>query len=163
MRAELPVQQLPLRCPLRLREVTSSRAAGRAVRSCTDRPGTCERMPVMRAVVLALIVALAGPAIGSLLCHWTCAAKHQRSEASGNCHQHRTPGSTATLAAGHLCHDLTWAPASILTDARHPDVTPAVIAEAPFALTIEATERVTHGTDDILRAPPLRLLTRLRV
>ena len=117
----------------------------------------------MRIIVAVLTLALTGPSVGALVCDWACAAKHQRSEASGTCHQHSTPGSTSTLAAGHLCHDLTWAPASILTDGRHSNVTPAVIAEAPFALAIEPAERVTHGADDVLRAPPLLRLSPLRV
>jgi len=117
----------------------------------------------VRLIAAVLTVALAGPSIGSLVCDWTCAAKHQRTEANSNCHQHSTPGTTPTAAAGHLCHDLTSAPASILTDSRQVGYNVPAIVEAPFAISVESSGRVTHRARDVAHSPPPPLITPLRI
>ena len=117
----------------------------------------------MRLIAVVLTVALAGPSIGSLVCDWTCAAKHRRTEASGSCHQHRTPGPTPRVAAGHLCHELTSAPTSILTDARQAGVSAPAIVEVPLPLSVESAGDATHRTREIAHAPPPPLITPLRI
>ena len=117
----------------------------------------------MRFIVAILTVALAGPSVGSLVCDWTCAAKHQRTEAAGSCHQHSTHATTSTVAAGHLCHDLTFAPASILSEARLVGLSAPAIVEAPFTLSVESAGFRTHRTPDIAHAPPPILITSLRI
>src|SRR5829696_8962384 len=97
---------------------------------------------------------MSGPSVASLLCEWTCAAKHLRTEAAGSCHQHGSPQSTSTVAAGHPCHDLASAPNSILADARPSGVAAQAIAESPFALPVESPVRGTHRALDVFHAPP---------
>jgi len=110
-----------------------------------------------------LTVALAGPSIASLVCDWTCAAKHQRTDADVSCHQHSTPGTTPTIAGGHRCHDLTSAPASILSDARQPGLSASAIVEAPLTLFVESAGEVTHRDVDVAHAPPPPLIRPLRI
>ena len=117
----------------------------------------------MRLCSALLTVSLFGPYAMSMLCDWACAAKHQQTAADGSCHQHSTPGTAPTVAAGHVCHDLTFAPASILTDARQAGFSAPAIVEAPFTLSVESADRVTHRTRDVAHAPPPPLITSLRV
>lgn len=127
------------------------------------RSGTYETMPTVRLTVLLLIVALTGPSIGSLLCDWTCAAKHQRTEAGGACHQHLAQESTSTVAAAHPCHGLTSAPLSILTDARQAGLSAPVVVAAPLVIAVESADRVTHRSHDLSYAPPPLTLAALRI
>jgi hypothetical protein len=117
----------------------------------------------VRLIVLLLIVALSGPSTGSLLCDWACAAKHQRTKASGSCHEHRSPASSSTVAAGHRCHDLASGPASILTDTRQAEFSAPAIVEAPLVTSAESVDHVTHRTRDVAHAPPPSLITSLRI
>lgn len=68
----------------------------------------------MHAVALLLVLTLAGPSVGALVCDWMCATKHEESTSTGNCHESPAKGSMATLEAGHRCHDVNSATASIL-------------------------------------------------
>jgi hypothetical protein len=117
----------------------------------------------VRLIAAVLTVVLAGPSIGSLVCDWACATKHQRTETKGNCHQHSTPGTTPTVAAGHLCHDLTFAPASILADARQSGFSAPAIVDGPLTFSVESAGRATHRTRDVAHSPPPPLITPLRL
>ena len=117
----------------------------------------------VRLIAMLLAVTLTGPSVGALVCDWVCAAKHQRTGANGSCHQHRTPGTTPTVAAGHLCHELTSAPASILTDGRQTGFSAPAIVEAPLILVVESIGAATHRTREVAHAPPPPLITPLRI
>ena len=116
----------------------------------------------MRLCSVLLTVALFGPFAMPLLCDSVCAAKHQRTDASGSCHQQSTPG-TRTVAAGLLCHELSSAPASVLTDARQAGFSAPAIVEAPLTLSVESDRVVTQRTRDVAHAPPPPLITPLRI
>jgi len=162
MRTELPVRQLPLRQQVRQRQVSSSERCGRA-RVRARPPDDCETMFRVRLIAVLLAVTLTGPSVGALVCDWACAAKHQRTDAENSCHQHRTPGTTPTVAAGHLCHELTSAPASILTDGRPAGFSAPAIVEAPLPLSVESAGDATHRTRDVAYTPPPPLITPLRL
>jgi len=117
----------------------------------------------VRLIAVLLAVTLTGPSVGALVCDWACAAKHQRTDAENSCHQHRTPGTTPTVAAGHLCHELTSAPASILTDGRPAGFSAPAIVEAPLPLSVESAGDATHRTRDVAYTPPPPLITPLRL
>ena len=117
----------------------------------------------MRLCSALLTVALFGPYAMPMVCDWVCAAQHQRTDANGSCHQHSTPGTTPTMAAGHLCHDLTSAPASILTDARQAGFSAPAIVEAPLTFSVESAGAATHRTCEVAHAPPPPLITPLRL
>jgi hypothetical protein len=117
----------------------------------------------MRLCSALLTVALLGPFAMPMLCDLVCAAKHQRTDAKGSCHQHSTSGTTPTVGAGHLCHELTSAPASIVTDARQAGVSAPAIVEMPLTLFVESAGDVTHRTRDVAHAPPPPLITPLRI
>jgi hypothetical protein len=163
MWTELPVrrQLLPLRQQVRLREIASSAA----VWPCPFGHGraACETMIGVRLITVLLAVTLTGPSVGSLVCDWACAAKHQRTEANGSCHQHSMPGTTPTVAAGHSCHTLTSAPASILTDARQAGFSAPAIVEVPLTVSIQSAGDAPHRTRDVAHAPPPPLMTSLRI
>jgi hypothetical protein len=75
-------------------------------------------MSTVRLVSLLLTITLTGPSVASVLCDWTCAAKHQAAApAESGCHKRDTFAAAPTVAAGHVCHELTAAEASILTNA----------------------------------------------
>jgi hypothetical protein len=117
----------------------------------------------VRLIAAVLTVALAGPSIGSLLCDWACAATHQRTEANDGCHQHRTPGTTPDVAAGHLCHDLTSGPASILAGARQPGFSAPAIVEVPLTFSVESAGDATHQARDVFHSPLRPPLLPLRI
>jgi hypothetical protein len=120
--------------------------------------------PFVRFIAALLTIALAGPSIGSLVCDWTCAAKHQRAETSGGCHQRGTPGSAPGVAAGHLCHGVTAALASIATDARQPGISAPVPVEKPLTRSVDSAGDVPPRIPDAVQAPPpLLLSTSLRI
>ena len=103
----------------------------------------------MRRCSALLTVWLFSPYAMPMLCDWVCAAQHQRTDANGSCHQHRTPGTTPTVAAGHVCHDVTSAPASILTDGRQAGFSAPAIVEAPLWDKVQAVlaeNRVQRAT-----------------
>ena len=124
---------------------------------------SCETMNPVRIVVAILAFTLTGPSVGALVCDWACAAKHQRTEISGNCHQHSTAGTTRTVAAGHVCHDLASGPASILTDARQAASSAQAIVEAPLTFSFESAGVATYPTRDVAHAPPPISITPLRI
>jgi len=116
----------------------------------------------MRLCSALLAVALFGPYAMPVLCDSVCAAKHQRTDANGSCHQHSTPG-TRTVAAGHLCHELTSALASVLTHARHAGFSAPAIVAVPLTLFVESAGDATHQTRDVAHAPRPPLITPLRI
>lgn len=115
----------------------------------------------MRLCSLLLTVTLIGPSALSLLCDWTCAAKHQvAGAAAGGCHQHDHESSSPTLQPGHVCHDLTTSPVSIVRNA--PQVEPAVLAVGDLTLTdasADSRDRATARRRGFSHAPPPLLLT----
>ena len=117
----------------------------------------------MRLCSALLTVSLFGPYAMPIVCDWICAAKHQRADAASSCHQHRTPGTSPTVAAGHVCHELTSAPASILTDGRQAGFSAPAIVEATFTFVVESTAAATHRTGEVAHAPPPPLITPLRI
>jgi hypothetical protein len=117
----------------------------------------------VRVIVALLTLTLTGPSVGALVCDWACAARHQRTEALGSCHQHNTAGMTPTVAAGHVCHDLTSGPSSILTDARQAGFSAPAIVEAPLTLFVESASPVTSRVSDSSPAPPSSTLIPLRI
>jgi hypothetical protein len=111
----------------------------------------------MRLRSVLLTVALLGPNTMPMLCDWACAAKHQQTEANVSCHP-PTPGVAPTVAAGHLCHDLTSTPVSILTDARQAGFSAPAIVEVSRTLSVESAGDATHQARDVfhtLLRPPL--------
>ena len=117
----------------------------------------------VRLSAVLLAVTLTGPSVGALVCDWVCAAKHQRTDANASCHQHGAPGTTPTVAAGHVCHELTSAPASILTAGRQAGFSAPAIVEAPLTLVVESSAAATYRTREVAHAPPRPLITPLRI
>lgn len=133
---------------------------------CLEHGGsaTCETMPAVRVIVLLLVVTLTGPSIGSVLCDWTCAAKHQQPVASNSCHGHADPLSTPAVAPGHQCHDLASPPESILTDGRQAGASsPAIVGSSTVVISIESAARGIGTSRSVAHAPPLPPLTPLRI
>jgi hypothetical protein len=96
----------------------------------------CDRIESVRLVTLLLSVTLIGPAVGALVCDWTCAGAHQTAAETGsNCHDAPGPAQTATLDAGHRCHELPVPAACIVTCA------------APYDDAAETVDTATHGPD----------------
>jgi len=77
----------------------------------------------VRLIAVLLAVTLIGPSVASLICDWSCAAEHRDTQqVTGGCHDNGEPATTAVIAAGHACHELTALKASILTRTTPVDV-----------------------------------------
>lgn len=113
---------------------------------------------VVRLVALLLTVTLTGPSVTSLLCDWTCAARHQAVAANaGGCHKHDSAAPTPTVAAGHRCHELAAPDASILTNAP-PAVPLMLVAAATLisdAVALSDARLPMPATDSSHAPPPL--------
>ena len=106
----------------------------------------------MRLLALVLAVTVTGPPVTSLLCDWACAVKQQVVVASaGACHEHGSDASTPTIARGHQCHEVSTAPASVLTST--PQV-PGLVDVADASLAIEASARQRNRSTGHLHSPP---------
>ena len=132
--------------------------------TCRPFPKICSKTMIgMRLRSVLLTVALLGPYTMPMLCDCACAVKHQRTEVNVSCHQHATPGTAPTVAAGHLCHDLTSTPVSILTDARQAVFSAPAIVEVPHTLTVESAGDATHQARDVFHTPLRPPLLPLRI
>ena len=120
-----------------------------------------------RAFTVLLVIALTGPSVGSLVCDWTCTAKHVRAPAAHGCHgddDASEPG--PAWAAGHQCHELGTPALSILSSAQHtPGLAgmPQAVSSDSRANPLDAQGASTWiGPPGLSHAPPA-LLIPLRV
>jgi hypothetical protein len=107
---------------------------------------------------------LTGPSVGVLVCELACTAEHARVPASGSCHEHGTPASSATLAPAHVCHDVNAPPPSIA--AGSPQLDPRVAADVASPLmTFTSTVRshVVTAPHAATHAPPPKSSNPLRI
>ena len=114
-------------------------------------------MSTVRLLALLLTITLTGPSVASVLCDWACAAKHQAAApAESGCHKRDTSARTPTAAAGHVCHELTTAEASILTSTSHVELV-ALAAVEVFQVDVPGAvaTRGVGQTSGRSHAPPI--------
>jgi hypothetical protein len=117
----------------------------------------------VRLVTLLLSVTLIGPAVGALVCDWTCAGAHQAAAETGSdCHDTPGPAQTATLDAGHGCHELPVPAAYIVTCAAPLDDV-AVTVETAIHGGAVVQARLAARRPDRAHAPPPTQLVPLRI
>ena len=113
---------------------------------------------------MLLTVTLTGPSVGTLVCELACAAEHARVPASGSCHEHGAPASSATLAPAHVCHDVSTPEPSVVAGAQQ--FNSRVVADvASPVITLTSTAR-THAVTTppvATHAPPPKSNGPLRI
>jgi hypothetical protein len=117
----------------------------------------------MRLLAVLLVMTLTGPSVGALVCELACATEHARVPAAGSCHEQGAPGSSATLAPPHVCHDLIAPEPSI---AAGPQINPRVVAEMASPLIASAAAVLSHivaAPHVATHAPPPKLNSPLRI
>ena len=116
----------------------------------------------MRLLAALLVMTLTGPSVGAVVCELACATEHARVPAAGSCHEQGTPGSSATLAPVHVCHDLIAPEPSI---AAGPQINPRVVAEMASPLIASAAAVLSHiaAPHVATHAPPPKLNSPLRI
>ena len=115
----------------------------------------CGRMVTVRFIAVILAVTLTGPSVASVLCDWTCAAKHQVASAEGGCHKRDSSAPVPAVAAGHVCHDLLSPEASVLTPAPYVEVlTPSLTELLPADSLATISTRTVATSPDTSHDPP---------
>jgi hypothetical protein len=117
----------------------------------------------VRLVTLLLSVTLIAPAVGALVCDWTCAGAHlAAAETGSHCHDVPGPAQTATIGAGHECHDLPTLAASVVTGATQV-ADAAVLVDTPAHETSIGQSSLVTRRADRSHAPPPTQTAPLRI
>jgi len=118
----------------------------------------------VRFLAVLLSVALTGPSVGALVCELACAAAHQQTPGAGGCHEQDATGSSISVAAGHVCHDVSPPGLSIVAGSAEGDSRIAADAESPSLIALPAAQtRVATPPRVASHAPPSALSIPLRI
>jgi hypothetical protein len=124
---------------------------------------------MMKAIALALVLCLTGPAVAAAVCDWRCvrAHHHAANAAPGGCHEHQPKSGTTLMAvaAQAICHREAEIPSALVSANLNKARAMSAVVQALPSISFEISRRPARVALIDIRPPdpPPTTATPLRI